>query len=53
MVEPTRRKALQGKYHDTRYEETLKVDYTLMTGNRSYKRAKKTTELQKYYDSHY
>jgi hypothetical protein len=53
IVEPTRRKIPQGKYHDTWYEETLKVDHTLMTGNKSYKRAKKTTELQKYYDSHY
>lgn len=51
--EPTRRKVPEGKYHDVRYEETLRVDHSLMTGNRSYKRAKKTTELQKYYDCHY
>ena len=33
------------------YNETLAVDTSLLTGARSYKRARKTTELSKYYDS--
>ena len=37
--------------HDTRYEKTLSVDTSLLTGSKSYKRARKTTELQQYYDT--
>jgi rhamnogalacturonyl hydrolase YesR len=47
----TRRKTPGGNYHDVRYERTMTVDTSLMTGNRSYKKARKATELQKYYDS--
>lgn len=48
---PTRRKTPGGNYHDVRYEKTMTVDTSLTTGNQSYKRAFKATELQKYYDS--
>jgi hypothetical protein len=51
-LQPTRRKLPGGDYHDESFEETLSVDLSLLIGSRSYKKAKKTTELQQYYDSY-
>jgi hypothetical protein len=48
----TRRKLPGGEYHDDGYERTLSVDMSLLTGSRSYKKQRKTTELQQYYDSY-
>ena len=48
---PTRRKLPGGNYHDDRYAKTLTVDTSLLTGTRSYKKARKSTELQQYYDT--
>jgi len=46
LAEPTRRKAPGGLY-----DRTLTVDTSLLTGVRSYKRARKATELAQYYDA--
>jgi hypothetical protein len=48
---PTRQKLPGGDYHDERYVKTCSVDTSLLTGTRSYKKQRKTTELQQYYDT--
>ena len=45
LQQPARRKLPGGNYHDESYERTLSVDISLLTGSRSYKKQRKTTEL--------
>ncbi|KAF2675598.1 hypothetical protein K458DRAFT_280662, partial [Lentithecium fluviatile CBS 122367] len=51
-MDPPRRKLPATSSHDSRYQRALTVDTSLLTGARSYKKARKTTELQQYFDAH-
>ena len=37
--------------YDDRWEETLEVDLSLLTGAKGFKRARKSTELDMYFDT--